>query len=106
MTEGKMMEQTFAYDSAVGRIAVTATLSDEYIHWTDISFAGTDAFFALPDASYLEDLITYATLECQELKRGESLDFVLAQEDGADLGWCWADNVYGEPVQSIVFVKA
>ena len=86
---------TFTYDSPVGHILISGDLTNGI--YDNVIFIAPPAFHALPDSRYLEELITYATLEGY----GGDLSFSLDSEDNS---WNWSDDLCGEALQSLTFV--
>ena len=92
---------TFTYDSPVGHILISGDRANgnylSFRGYDNIIFIAPPAFHALVDSVYLEDLITYATLEGY----GGDLSFSLDSEDNS---WNWSDDLCGEALQSLTFV--
>ena len=90
---------TFTYDSPVGHILISGDLTRGI--YDNIIFIAPPAFHALPDSEYLEELITYATLNLWQDGREGDLSFSLDSEDNS---WNWSDDICGEALQSLTFV--
>ena len=86
---------TFTYDSPVGHILISGDLTNGI--YDNIIFIAPPAFHALVDSEYLEELITYATLEGY----GGDLSLSLDSEDNS---WNWSDDLCGEALQTLTFV--
>ena len=90
---------TFTYDSPVGHILISGDLSE--CIYDNVIFIAPPAFHALPDSEYLEELITYATLEGYGGDLSLSLD---SEEESRYCRWTWSDDLCGEALQSLTFV--